>query len=89
MCVFIVTWVYHALPNFRHFDDVLNLHLDPKHCFTSTPCLSSSLLPSSSFIIFFYLLTADEDYVLKALVFLIVLYVSSCRRVHFSRAVLV
>ena len=33
------------------------------------------------------LLTPDKDYVSKALVFLIVLYVSSYRRVNFSRAV--
>ena len=36
-------------------------------CFTSSPCLSSSLLPSS--FIIFYLLTPDEDSLLKALVF--------------------
>ena len=35
--------------------------------FTSTPCLSSSLLPSSFIII--YLLTSDEDFVSKALAF--------------------
>ena len=47
MRVFIITWVDRALPNFRHFDDVvLNLRLD-QHSFTSTSCLFSSLLPSS------------------------------------------
>ena len=47
-----------------------------EHCFTSTPCLSSSLLPSSC-VIFYLSSTPDEDHVSKALVFLIVLYVSS------------
>ena len=64
-----------------------NLHLDPWHCFTSTPCLSSSLLPAS-FIIFYLSCTPDEDCVSKALAFLTVLYVPSYRRAHFSRAVL-
>ena len=36
--------------------------------FTSIPCLYSSLLPSS-FIIITYLLTPDEDFLSKALVF--------------------
>ena len=49
-------------------------------------CLSSPLL--LSFIIFYLSSTPDEDYVLKAFVFLTVLYVSSYRWVHFSRAVL-
>ena len=38
--------------------------------------------------IFYLSSTPDEDHVSKALVFLIVLYVSSYRWVHFSRAVL-
>ena len=79
LCVFITMWVDCALPNFHHFNDiVLHLHLDPQHCFTSTSCLSSSLLPAS-FIIFYVSSTPDEDHVLKALVFLIVLYVSLYR----------
>ena len=47
------------------------------NCFTSTSCLSSSLLPS--FIIYHLSSTPDEDHVSKALAFLIVLYVSSYR----------
>ena len=38
---------------------VLNNKNNKKLCFTSTPCLSSSLFPSS--FIIFYLLTPDED----------------------------
>ena len=48
---------------------------------------SSSLLPSSV-IIFYLSSTPDEDHGSKMLVFLIVLYMSSYRWVHFSRAVL-
>ena len=55
--------------------------------FLSISSLLSKLLPSS-FIIFCFSSTPDEDHVSKALVFLIVLYVSSYRWVHFSRAVL-
>ena len=53
----------------RHFYDVvLNLSIHSLIVFTSTPCLSSSLLPSSFIII--YLLTPDEDnFLSKALVF--------------------
>ena len=57
----------------------------------SVPLVSNSVLLSllpSSFVIFYLSSTPDEDYVSKALVVLIVLYVSSCRWVHFSRAVL-
>ena len=61
--------------------------LSEQHCFTSTSCLSSSLLPSS-FIIFYLSSTPYEYHGSKALVFLTVLYVSSYRWVHFSRAVL-
>jgi len=57
------------------------------HCFTSTPCLSSSLLPSS-FIIVYLSSTPDGDHVSKAIVFWMVPYVSSYRWVHFSRVVL-
>ena len=46
-----------------------------------------SLLPSS-FMIFYLSSTPDEDHGSKALMFLIVLYVSSYRWVHLSRAVL-
>ena len=49
-------------------------------CFSSTHCLSSSLLPSS--FIIFSLLTPDEDYVSKVLVFLIIPYVSLYRSVE-------
>ena len=66
--------------------NVLNLRLDPYHCLILTYCLSSSLLPSS-FISFYLYSTLDEDHVSKALVFLTVLYGSSCRWVYFSRAV--
>ena len=45
--------------------------------------LSSSLIPSA-FIIFYLSSTPDEDYVSKALVFLVVLYVSSYRWVLYN-----
>ena len=33
VCVFIITWVGHTLPNFRQFVDVLlNLRLDSEDC---------------------------------------------------------
>ena len=68
VCVLIITWVDRALPNFRHFDDVvINLRIYSFFFFlTSTPCLSSSLLLPSSFMIIIYLLTPDEDFLSKA-----------------------
>ena len=78
-CVYskIITWIDRALPNFRHFDEVvLSRRLDPYHCFTSTPCLSSSLLPSSYII--FYLSAYTRRKLSKALVFLIVLFLCCC-----------
>ena len=60
--------------------------------FTSLSHFTSLSIFFFTFFFFYYffisLLTPDKDYVLKALVFLIVLYVLSYRRVHFSRAVL-
>ena len=46
------------------------------------------LLFSISFIIFYLSSTPDQEHVLNVLVFLIVLYVSSYRWVHFSRVIL-
>ena len=82
---FIITWVGCALPNFHHFDDILNLF----------PFLTVFYFNSLSvffFTSFFYyflsLFLGPMKTVLKVLVFLIIPCVSSYRLVHFSRAVL-